>query len=78
MAFKRGFFRGDKKKLFSGIMCIGFGLFFFVHAFLHGFTTSIFDLSIISFLFFTFLSLIHITKHYYNSYIKINKGEMYL
>ena len=40
MAFKRGFFRGDKKKLFSGIMCIGFGLFFFVHAFLHGFTIS--------------------------------------
>ena len=40
MAFMRGFLRRDKKKLFSGIMCIGFGLFFYIHGAIHGFTTS--------------------------------------
>ncbi len=40
MAFRRGVFRGDKRKLFTGIMCIGFGLFFFANGFIHGFTTS--------------------------------------
>lgn len=39
MAFRGRGFR-DKKKLFTGIMCVGFGLFFFGYGFAHGFTTS--------------------------------------
>lgn len=39
MAFRKLRFR-DSKKLFTGIMCIGFGAFFIGHGFIHGFTTS--------------------------------------
>lgn len=39
MAFRGRGFR-DNKKLFTGIMCIGFGAFFIGHGFVHGFTTS--------------------------------------
>lgn len=39
MAFRGRGFR-DKKKLFTGVMCIGFGAFFIGHGFIHGFTTS--------------------------------------
>lgn len=39
MAFKGRGFR-DKKKLFTGIMCTGFGLFFFFYGFTHSFTVS--------------------------------------
>lgn len=40
MAFKGRGFRGDRKKLFSGIMCIVFAGVFFWHAAVHGFTIS--------------------------------------
>lgn len=39
MAFRGRGFR-DKKKLFTGVVCIGFGAFFIGHGFVHGFTTS--------------------------------------
>lgn len=39
MAFRGLRFR-DRKKLFTGIACIGFGAFFLIHGFLVGFTTS--------------------------------------
>ena len=38
MAFRSRGFRGDKKKLFSGIMCVVFACVFFGHGFVHGFT----------------------------------------
>ena len=39
MAFRGRGFR-DKKKVFTGVMCIGFGAFFFYYGFTHGFTVS--------------------------------------
>lgn len=39
MAFRKMRFR-EPKKLFTGIACIGFGAFFIIHGFIHGFTTS--------------------------------------
>jgi len=39
MAFRGRGFR-DKKKLFTGVVCIGFGLFFFYYGFTHTFTVS--------------------------------------
>lgn len=40
MAFRGKGFRGDNKKLFSGIMCIIFAGVFCWHGIIHGFTTS--------------------------------------
>ena len=56
MAFKGRRFR-DKKKLFTGIMCVGFGAFFYWYGFSFGFTASIIIFGAL-FLYFGIRSLI--------------------